>query len=91
MSATRVLNSCMDAPDDSVDLVPPKERIALQKKLKLSEENKENITEITDQGENGGNAKVNHLAEGKGCFTLDNDFTNSLVRTFVLLVIFYTQ
>ena len=58
MSSTRVRKSCMDSPDDSADLVSPKERTAFQKMLKLSHENKENLNEITDQGENEGNAKV---------------------------------
>lgn len=57
MSSTRVGKSCIDSPDDSADLVSPKERTAFQKKVKLSHDNKENLNEITDQGENEGNAK----------------------------------
>ncbi|KAG0517430.1 hypothetical protein BDA96_09G088800 [Sorghum bicolor] len=57
MSSTRVGKSCMDSPDDSADLVSPKETTAFQKNVKLSHENKENLNGITDQGENEGNAK----------------------------------
>ncbi|KAK8456833.1 hypothetical protein SEVIR_3G081600v4 [Setaria viridis] len=55
MSSTRIGKSFMDIPDDFFDLVSP--RSAFQKKLKLSQENKENLDQITDQGENEGNAK----------------------------------
>jgi myb proto-oncogene protein len=57
MSSTRIGKSFMDIPDDFFDLVSP--RSAFQKKLKLSQENKENLDQITDQGENEGNSKVN--------------------------------
>ncbi|AQK84933.1 transcription factor MYB3R-4 isoform X1 [Zea mays] len=56
ISSTRVGKSCMDSADDSADLVSPKES-AFQKKLKLCHENKENLNEIADQGENEANAK----------------------------------
>ncbi|CAL5094789.1 unnamed protein product [Urochloa decumbens] len=52
MSSTRTGKSCMVVPDGFVDLFSPTERTAFQKKLKLSEENKENLNQITDQGEN---------------------------------------
>nr|CAB3465327.1 unnamed protein product [Digitaria exilis] len=57
MSSTRTGKSCMDTPDDFVDLVSQTEGSAFQKKLKLSQQNKENLNQITDQGENEGNAK----------------------------------
>ena len=88
MSSTRIGKSCMDTPDDFVDLVSPTRKTAFQKKLKLSQENKENLNQITDQGENEGNAKVNHFTEGKRCSTVNSDSTNSLVRTFILLVFY---
>ncbi|CAN6353329.1 unnamed protein product [Urochloa humidicola] len=57
MSYTRIGKSFMDIPDDFFDLVSPTERTAFQKKLKFSQENKENLNQITDQEENEGNAK----------------------------------
>ncbi|CAN6349346.1 unnamed protein product [Urochloa humidicola] len=57
MSSTRIGNSFMDIPDGFFDLVSPTERPAFQKKLKLSQENKQNLNQITDQEENEGNAK----------------------------------
>ncbi|PAN16651.1 hypothetical protein PAHAL_3G074900 [Panicum hallii] len=57
MYSTRIGKSCMDTPDDFVDLVSPTRKTAFQKKLKLSQENKENVNQNTDQGENEGNAK----------------------------------
>ncbi|OEL35885.1 L-type lectin-domain containing receptor kinase IV.3, partial [Dichanthelium oligosanthes] len=57
MSSTRIGKCCMDTPDDFVDLVSPTQRTTFLKKLKLSQENKENLNKITDQGENEGNAK----------------------------------
>ncbi|CAN6346952.1 unnamed protein product [Urochloa humidicola] len=57
MSSTRTGKSCMVVPDGFVDLVSPTERTAFQKKLKPSQENKGNLNQITDQGENEGNGK----------------------------------
>ncbi|KAG2615672.1 hypothetical protein PVAP13_3NG044400 [Panicum virgatum] len=57
MSSTRIGKSFMDTPDDFVDLVSPTRKTAFQKKLKLSQENIENLNQITDQGEHEGNAK----------------------------------
>ncbi|CAN6344846.1 unnamed protein product, partial [Urochloa humidicola] len=57
MSYTRIGKSFMDIPDDFFDSVSPTERTAFQKKLKFSQENKENLNQITDQEENEGNAK----------------------------------
>ncbi|XP_039836143.1 transcription factor MYB3R-1-like isoform X4 [Panicum virgatum] len=84
MSSTRIGKSCMDTPDDFVDLVSPTRKTAFQKKLKLSQENKENLNQITDQGENEGNAKVNHFTEGKRCSTVNSDSTNSLHSAGIL-------
>ncbi|CAN6340139.1 unnamed protein product [Urochloa humidicola] len=57
MSSTRIGKSFMDIPDEFFDLVSPTERIAFQKKLKLSQENKENLNQINYQEENEGNGK----------------------------------
>ncbi|KAJ1262186.1 hypothetical protein BS78_09G088500 [Paspalum vaginatum] len=84
MPSTRVGKSYMDIPDDLVDLFSPSERTTFQKKLKLSHENKENLSEIADLGENEGNAKLNHLAEGKRCSTTDSDSMNNLHSTGIL-------
>ncbi|WVZ97095.1 hypothetical protein U9M48_042656 [Paspalum notatum var. saurae] len=84
MPSTRVGKSYMDIPDDLVDLVSPSERSIFQKKLKLSHENKEKLSEIADRGESEGNAKLNHLAEGKRCSTMDSDSTNNLHSAGIL-------
>jgi myb proto-oncogene protein len=86
MSSTRIGKSFMDIPDDFFDLVSP--RSAFQKKLKLSQENKENLDQITDQGENEGNSKVKHFIKNKRRSTADSDSINSLMHTFILLVIY---
>ncbi|CAL4903503.1 unnamed protein product [Urochloa decumbens] len=57
MSSTRMGKSFMDIPDEFFDLVSPTERIAFQKKIKISQENKENLNQITNPEENEGNAK----------------------------------
>uniref|UniRef100_A0A0A9D3C2 Uncharacterized protein n=1 Tax=Arundo donax TaxID=35708 RepID=A0A0A9D3C2_ARUDO len=68
----------MDTTDESIGLFSPTERSAIQeKKLKPSQENKENMKGTTDQGENEDNAKGNHLVKGKRCATMDSDSTHN--------------
>uniref|UniRef100_A0A0A9DV41 Uncharacterized protein n=1 Tax=Arundo donax TaxID=35708 RepID=A0A0A9DV41_ARUDO len=86
VSSTRIGRSCMDTTDGSVDLFSPTERSAFQqKKLKLYQENKENLKETTDQGENEGGVKGNHLVKAKRCSTMDSDSTYNLHSAGILI------
>jgi transcriptional activator Myb len=88
MSSKRIRRSCTSTTDESFDLFSPGERTGLQqKKLKLFEENKENLKETTDQDEIEDNVRGNHLVKGTRCSTVDSDFTCNLVCTFIPLVL----